>query len=53
MVYVSGSAEKMPQDVMKALEDITEQHGSLAAPAAQSHIRQLELGRRLHVEAWS
>ena len=53
VVYVSGSAEKMPQDVMKALEDIAQQHGGLTSPAAQVYVRQMELGRRFHVEAWS
>jgi sulfite reductase alpha subunit-like flavoprotein len=53
VVYVSGSAEKMPQDVVRALEDVAQQHGGLETPAAQLHVRQLELGRRLHVEAWS
>ena len=53
VIYISGSAEKMPQDVMKALEDIVQQHGGLARPEAQTYVRQLELGRRCHVEAWS
>ena len=52
-IYISGSAEKMPQDVMKALEDVVQQHGDLTAQEAQAYVRQLELSRRCHVEAWS
>ncbi len=53
VIYISGSAEKMPQDVMKALEDVVQQHGGLTCTEAQAYVRQLELGRRCHVEAWS
>ena len=52
-MYVSGSAEKMPQDVAKALEDIAAQHGGMGAAEAQAYVRQLELSRRYIVEAWS
>ena len=53
VVYVSGSAEKMPQDVAKTLEGIAADHGSLNATDAQAYVRQLELSRRYIVEAWS
>ena len=53
MIYISGSAEKMPQDVLRALEGVVQQHGSLTLAKAQAYVRQLELGRRCHIEAWS
>ena len=53
VVYVSGSAEKMPQDVMKALEDIVTKHGKVSSTEAQAFLRQLELSKRYSVEAWS
>jgi sulfite reductase alpha subunit-like flavoprotein len=52
-VYVSGSAEKMPADVVSALEDVAAVHGGLSAEAAAKFVRQLELTGRYHVEAWS
>lgn len=53
VVYVSGSAEKMPQDVARALEDVAAQHGGLGKSEAQAFVRQLELSSKLIVEAWS
>ena len=50
---MSGSAEKMPQDVSKALEDIAVQQGGMSTADAQVFVRQLELSRRYIVEAWS
>ena len=43
----------MPQDVGRALEDIAAQHGGMTYAAAQVFVRQLELSRRVIVEAWS
>lgn len=52
-VYVSGSAEKMPANVVSALEEVAMVHGGMSAEAAARYIRQLELTGRYHVEAWS
>lgn len=52
-VYVSGSAEKMPANVVSAFEEIAMVQGGLSAAAAAKFVRQLELTGRYHVEAWS
>jgi len=53
VVYVSGSANKMPQDVMTAFEDAVMTAGSLSREQAQQYLRRMELGGRYFVEAWS
>jgi sulfite reductase alpha subunit-like flavoprotein len=53
VVYVSGSAAKMPVEVFGALQDVVREHGGLDAEAAADYVRQLELRGRYHVEAWS
>ncbi|KAK9823590.1 hypothetical protein WJX72_004073 [[Myrmecia] bisecta] len=53
MVYVSGSAAKMPQDVARALADVVCEHGRLPQQDAAEYVRKLELSRRYFVEAWS
>ena len=50
VVYVSGSAEKMPQAVAKAVEDIAAKHGE---GRADNFVRRLEQGSRYFTEAWS
>lgn len=52
-VYVSGSANKMPQDVMTAFEDAMVAEGGLSRDQAKRYLRGMELGGRYHVEAWS
>jgi len=53
VVYVSGSADKMPQDVMTAFEDAIVTAGKLEQAAAKQYLRELELRGRYCVEAWS
>ena len=53
VVYVSGSAEKMPADVLAALQDVVTEHGRVGSEAAAQYVRQLELRGRYLVEAWS
>lgn len=51
-VYVSGSANKMPLDVMAAFEDAIVSAG-LERQAAKQYLRDMELRGRYCVEAWS
>lgn len=52
-VYVAGSAQKMPADVLASLEAVAAQHGGLGEEGARQWVRQLELTQRYCVEAWS
>jgi sulfite reductase alpha subunit-like flavoprotein len=53
MVYVSGSADKMPADVAAAFRDVAAEQGGLGEAEAERFVRQLQLGGRYFVEAWS
>lgn len=53
VVYVSGSAQKMPAGVAAAFADVAVAHGGLDKEAAAAWVRQLELRGRYFVEAWS
>ncbi|KAG2430599.1 hypothetical protein HXX76_010117 [Chlamydomonas incerta] len=53
VVYVSGSAQKMPAGVAAAFADVAAAHGGLGKEAAAAWVRQLELKGRYFVEAWS
>ena len=53
-VYVSGSAEKMPQEVARVFkEKILQAEGGLTEIDANRALKQLELNKRYTVEAWS
>lgn len=52
-IYVSGSAQKMPSDVAAAFAAVFQEHGGMDAATAQKFLRQLEIGKRYNVEAWS
>jgi sulfite reductase alpha subunit-like flavoprotein len=52
-VYVAGSADRMPADVAAAFRDVAAQQGGLGAAEAERFVRQLQLGGRYFVEAWS
>ena len=53
-IYVSGSAEKMPQEVADVIRvQILQGQGGLNPVAAQKYMRQLESSKRYVVEAWS
>ena len=53
VVYVSGAAEKMPQDVYEALTKVAETHGCLSRTDAMAYMKRLEINNRYVVEAWS
>ena len=53
-VYVSGSAQKMPQEVANVFrERVLQGQGGLAAAEAQQYMKRLEATGRYVVEAWS
>ncbi|GAX74179.1 hypothetical protein CEUSTIGMA_g1628.t1 [Chlamydomonas eustigma] len=52
-VYVSGSAQKMPSDVLATFESIVTRKGGMSMEEAKQYMRQLEFKGRYHVEAWS
>ncbi|CAI9110692.1 OLC1v1010760C1 [Oldenlandia corymbosa var. corymbosa] len=52
-VYVAGSADKMPSDVMSALEEIISMESGATKEAAGKWIRALEKAGKYHVESWS
>ncbi|XP_016461713.1 NADPH-dependent diflavin oxidoreductase 1 isoform X1 [Nicotiana tabacum] len=52
-VYVAGSANKMPSDVLLAFEEIVSKEGGVPKEAAARWLRALEKAGKYHVEAWS
>ncbi|KAJ8567480.1 hypothetical protein K7X08_019688 [Anisodus acutangulus] len=52
-VYVAGSANKMPSDVLLAFEEIVSKEGAVPKEAAVRWLRALEKVGKYHVEAWS
>ena len=53
-IYVSGSAQKMPQDVAAVFKEvILQQRGGLSAIDAQNTMRLLTNSHRYVVEAWT
>lgn len=52
-VYVAGSANKMPADVLSAFEDIVCTESGVPKESALKWIRALERAGKYHVEAWS
>jgi len=53
VIYVAGSANKMPEDVAKAFKKVAQLQGGLSEADSQAWLRRLELSKRYHVEAWS
>ena len=53
LVYVCGSAQKLPEGVNRALEDVVVEFGGLSREEAGVWVRRLELTGRYRVEAWS
>lgn len=53
IVFISGSAKRMPTDVAAALKDVLVSHGEMAASDAASLVSGMERTRRLITEAWS
>lgn len=52
-VYVAGSANKMPSDVLSAFEEIVSAETGVPREAASRWIQTLEKAGKYHVEAWS
>ncbi|GER27222.1 NADPH-dependent diflavin oxidoreductase 1 [Striga asiatica] len=52
-VYVAGSANKMPSDVLSAFVEIVSSEGGVSREEALKWIRALEKAGKYHVEAWS
>jgi hypothetical protein len=52
-VFVSGAAQRMPQDVAAAFQAVAVAAGGLTPAAAAQYVRQLALSGRYFVEAWS
>ncbi|XP_071692844.1 NADPH-dependent diflavin oxidoreductase 1-like [Rutidosis leptorrhynchoides] len=52
-VYVAGSSNNMPADVLAAFEEIVEREGGVSKEAAVRWLRMLEKGGKYHVEAWA
>lgn len=52
-VYVAGSSNKMPADVLSAFEEIISKESGVPRESAIKWLRALEKAGRYHVEAWS
>lgn len=51
-VYVAGSSNNMPADVLSTFEEIVSKEGGVPKEAAIRWLRALEKGGKYHVEAW-
>ncbi|XP_076883478.1 NADPH-dependent diflavin oxidoreductase 1-like [Bidens hawaiensis] len=52
-VYVAGSSNNMPADVLAAFEDVVAEEGGVGRDDAVRWLRMLEKGGKYHVEAWA
>ncbi|CAI5952368.1 unnamed protein product [Closterium sp. NIES-65] len=52
-VFIAGSANKMPADVMRSLEDVVRREGGVEEEQARVWVKALQRAGRLMVEAWS
>jgi sulfite reductase alpha subunit-like flavoprotein len=52
-IYVAGSANKMPADVMLAFEDVIAKESGWPKETASRYLKDLERHGRYVVEAWS
>ncbi|KAL8200477.1 hypothetical protein R6Q57_011816 [Mikania cordata] len=52
-IYVAGSSNNMPADVLAAFEDIVAEEGGVSREVAVRWLRMLEKGGKYHVEAWA
>ena len=52
-IYVSGSANKMPQQVGSALEDVVMEHAGVSREVAQQTLKRMDASGQFVVEAWS
>lgn len=53
VVYVSGSANKMPADVAEAFRAVAEVAGGMGPAEAELWLKRMVAGKRYFVEAWS
>ena len=53
MVFVCGSASKMPQEVVQAFQQVLKQEAGKSTEDAAKYLKQLELKGRYVTEAWS
>eukprot|EP00803_Ostreobium_quekettii_P008466 evm.model.scf_1778.4 EVM.evm.TU.scf_1778.4 scf_1778:10727-13876(+) len=53
VVYVSGSARKMPADVMSAIEAVVAEHTGRSTESAKRFVKAMEASGRYVVESWS
>jgi len=53
IIYLSGNAKRMPQDVSEELEKIVEKNSGLDPAQAKEFIKNLEKNRRFQIETWS
>ena len=52
-ILISGSAKRMPQDVVQALREVLQTHGGATVAEATAYLSAMERSRRLVIEAWS
>ncbi|XP_073033415.1 NADPH-dependent diflavin oxidoreductase 1-like isoform X3 [Primulina eburnea] len=52
-VYIAGSSNKMPSDVLSAFKDIVSAESGVSKEVASRWIRALEKAGKYYVEAWS
>lgn len=53
IVYVAGSADKMPSDVEAAFKAVVAEHSGLAPAEAERYVKRLEATGKYQVECWS
>ena len=53
VVFVCGSASKMPQEVLQAFQRVLKQEAGLTSEDAAKYLKQLEAKGRYITEAWS
>jgi sulfite reductase alpha subunit-like flavoprotein len=53
VVFISGSAKRMPADVRQALREVVRLHGAMSDDAAGAFLQRMEKEGRYIVEAWS
>lgn len=51
--YISGSADKMPKDVKKALLEVIAQEGRMNEEESETYVKRMEQTKKYQVETWS
>ena len=52
-ILISGSAKRMPQDVVQAFNEVLQTHGGATAAEATAYLSAMERSKRLIIEAWA